>query len=229
MSGWPRPRKRLLLAAMLVPWALLLAATALVGTLIASPDFPAALVSVLMACVLGAIVIALVTAATCVADAVVDRRVTSDAARAAWAVALLLAPTAAGPAYWWLHVRPAPGEPHGLQALAPPAAWSRRARAAAGAGAAAAPVFTFGWLAWIAYLFFRADADAAVALPVSLAMGVLLLVTCAVTTVFCLDAVRVGGTHAVLWTTLLVVVLPVAAPLYWLLYVRPTARPGGGP
>jgi hypothetical protein len=61
------------------------------------------------------------------------------------------------------------------------------------------------------------------------AFGVWTVGACAVLTLFVLDALREGGSHALLWTVLLVLGWPVAAPLYWFLFVRATDRAGGGP
>ena len=218
MSGWPRSRKRLLLAAMLVPWVLVVAGCVAAGGVLAGGD--ATLFELGFGCFLAGFAIAFVTGLTCIADAAGDRRVEQ---RAGWIVSLLLGPSVAGPAYWWLHVRPGPGEPHGLQTLAPAWSWSRRAKAASGAGAGFTLLFLVAYGAWIGTIFvdFEAAEDAAVV--VFAAFGVWAIVTGAVLTLFFLDALRTGGTHAWLWGVLLLFAWPFAAPLYWLLYVRPTS------
>ena len=225
MHGWSRSRKRLLLAVMLLPAALLLVGICAVGVVFADGESAPDAIMLGYYCFLAAFGLAFLNALLCLADAVVDRRVEP---RAPWAVALLLAPAVASAAYWWLHVRPEPGKPHGLPTLRPAWSWSRQAKGLSGAGALLALVLMVGWMAWMAAFFFD-DSAQAVAVPAFASFGVCTVAACAVLTLFVLDALREGGTHAALWVTLLAFAWPLAAPLYWLLYVRPTAPPGGGP
>ena len=124
-----------------------------------------------------------------------------------WALVPLLAPAVAGPAYWWLHVRPDDGEPHGLQTLRPARAWAARTKWATGAGAVASLVFFALWSAWLGSFFLEGEGEAA-AVP---AFGLWTLVTCAVVGLFVLDALREGGRHAIVWTIVLVVAWAPAA------------------
>ncbi len=225
MHGWHRSRKRLMLAVMGLPWLAAVAGSALMGALFAEHGGGDALVTATMLCFLGGLVIAYICALTCVADAAVDRRVSPPAG---WVLALLLAPALAAPAYWWLHVRPGPGEPHGLEILPPARSWPARVKLATGAGALLTLVFFVAWGFWIVAFFFDVAGES-VAVVMFSAFGLWTLVACAVLTLFVLDALREGGAHAALWGVLMLFAWPVAAPLYWLLYVRPTARAGGGP
>ena len=225
MHGWSRSRKRLLLAVMLLPAPAIVAMAVAISQIFDSgdPDDPA--FNIAFACWGVAFLSAYGGAIACIVDAVRGRVAPTD--RGGWIVALLLGATVAGPAYWWLHVRPAEGEPHGLRSMRPATAWPPRAKAVTGVASALTFVLTIGWFAWISSL--ALGAEPAAELPALVGFAVLTVVACAVIGVLFLDALRAGGTHAWLWATLLVFAWPVAAPLYWFLFVRPTARLGGGP
>lgn len=224
MHRWSRPAKRALLAAMLLPWPLLGGfMLAIVRDLESDGAGGPGLAIALW---LSAFGLALLSGLACVVDAVRGR--VSKAHRGGWVVALLLASTMAGPVYWWLHVRPAPGEVHGLDALTPAHEWSPLAKALSAVASVLMVVGMIGWMAWIVSLSLDLDAEPAIG-PIVTAFMVLTLVACFVIAAFFLDALREGGTHAALWSVLLAFAWPMAAPLYWLLFVRPRARPDGGP
>ena len=225
MHGWRRSRKRLLLAVMLLPAPLIVAFGVVVA--LAFEDSAAEdHLGLAFGLWVAAFAAAWGSALACVVDATRGR--VDSRQRGPWITALLLGATVVGPAYWWLHVRPGPGEPHGLETLTPARAWSHVLKMATGIGAALLGLFTVAWALLIGAVTLDVNVGAAV-LPIVASFGVWTIVGCAVLTLFVLDALREGGSHATLWTLLLVLAWPVAAPLYWLLCVRPTAPPGGGP
>ena len=225
MHGWRRSRKRLLLAVMLLPAPLIVAFGVVVA--LAFEDSTAEdYFGIAFGLWAAAFVAAWGGTIACVGDAARGRVGSQD--RGPWITALLLGATVVGPAYWWLHVRPGPGEPHGLQTLPPARAWSRRLKAAIAAGTAFLSLFTVAWGILITAITFDADAGPD-SVPIMASFGVGTVVGCAVLTLFVLDALREGGSHALLWTLLLALAWPLAAPLYWLLYVRPTGPRDDGP
>ena len=224
MHRWRPAQKRLMLAAMLAPWALVVIGAAVTGSAFASGGGSDTFQTVVMVCFAGGFLIAFITAMCCLADAAIDRRVRSPAP--GWAVSLLLAPTMAGPAYWWLHVRPGPGEPHGLKTLTTARAWPAWLKRATGVAAVVSILLFVAWMAWIVSFFFEGVDEAMVVLMFAV-FGLWTLVACGVVGLFVLDALREGGPHAMLWTTLLVLAWVVAAPLYWFLHVRPAVDSAG--
>ncbi len=210
-----------MLAAMLLPAVLIVATSVALGVFVADGPHAGTAAGVGFGCLMAGFLLAYVTALACLADVLVDRRV---APRRTWVAALLLGPAVAGPAYWWLHVRPGPGEPHGLAVLPPARRWPVPVKAATGAGALLVLLF---WMSSIRWFPPALGADGA--LPLLAGFGVWTVVACIVLALFLLDALRTGGKHATLWGVLLLFAWVLAAPLYWLLYVRPTARPDGAP
>jgi hypothetical protein len=219
---WSPAAKRLLLGLMLLPVPLMLAAFGVMGAQWEEPaDSAFAAFGVLYFC---GFVLAWGTAIACLVNAL-RGRVGPGPGRVWWGVALLLGAMVAGPCYWWLHVRPGPGGPHGLGVLAPAWTWPRGRKAATLLGLLWILAFFVAWAAWIASMAFSGDETLSGALPMFAAMGVTTVVACVVMAVLVLDAAREGGTHAMVWIPLLVFMWALVAPVYWWLYVRPTSRP----
>ena len=225
MHRWRPAQKRVMLLAMLVPAVLVPFGIASAGTVFVERELVDEVLVLGTYGFFGALVIGFVCGATCIADAFADRRVETEQARNGWLLALLVVPAAAAPAYWWLHVRQEEGGPHGVETLRPASQWSPRAKALTGAAVLLSLALLIAWTAWVVSFFVSGVQDhwapAAFA-----ALAVLSVTGTALITLFLLDALRRGAT---VWAFLVVLAAPVAVPLYWLLRVRPTAPPGGGP
>ena len=110
----------------------------------------------------------------------------------------------------------------------PPANGRRPRRPAPAAGCVGMVAFMAAYMAWIPLVALGGH-ERDFAMPIFLLFGIATVLAVAVLGVFFLDAMREGGTHAMLWGVPLTLAWALAAPLYWLLYVRPRARRGGGP